>query len=358
MHEDFRDPNLVKTLLHRIEKVLEPPVTLMEVCGTHTVAFFRYGLRRLLPEGLRLLSGPGCPVCVTPDSIVDAALEIAQKPGVVLATFGDMLRVPGSRQSLEELKAAGAQVKVIYSPLEAVALAEQEPGRQVVFFAVGFETTAPMVAAAVLEAKGKGLTNFSLICAHKTIPGALQALLSSPEVRIDGLLCPGHVSTVIGTRPYEFIPRHFGIGAVVTGFEPVDLLQGIYLLLRQHREKAPRVENQYRRWVREGGNPAALKLLEQVFTPCGSYWRGLGYLEGTGLELKEEYQAFDALKRFQVVPEARPTRKGCRCGDVLRGVIAPPDCPLFATTCIPERPAGPCMVSVEGTCRAYYTYGR
>lgn len=358
MYREFRDPAMVKRLLSRIEAVLEPPVTLMEVCGTHTVAVFRYGLRRLLPEGLELLSGPGCPVCVTPDFIIDAALEIARQPGVVLATFGDMLRVPGSDQSLEELKAGGAQVKVIYSPLEALALAEEYPQRQVVFFAVGFETTVPMIAATVLKAKEKGLTNFSLLCAHKTIPGALRSLLSSPDVNIDGLLCPGHVSAVIGTRPYEFIPREFGIGAVVTGFEPVDLLQGIYLLLQQHREKAPRVENQYRRWVPAAGNPEALKLIRAVFAPCGSHWRGLGYLEGTGLELKEEYQAFDALRRFQVVPTVKPARKGCRCGDVLRGAMAPPDCPLFATTCSPERPVGPCMVSVEGTCRAYYTYGR
>lgn len=358
MHEGFRDPQLVQKLLRHVEEVLEPPVTLMEVCGTHTVAIFRHGLRRLLPPGLKLLSGPGCPVCVTPDAVIDAAIDIARQPGVVLATFGDMVRVPGSRQSLEELRAEGAQVKVIYSPLEAVTLAEQNPEQEVVFLAVGFETTVPMVAAAVLQAKQKGLANFSLLCAPKTIPGALRALLASPEVRIDGLLCPGHVSAVIGTRPYEFIPREFGIGAVITGFEPVDLLHGIYLLLRQHRDKAPRVENQYRRWVRPGGNPAAWRLVEEVFAPCGSHWRGLGYLEGTGLELREEYRAFDALRRFQVAPEVKPARKGCRCGEVLRGVIAPPECPLFAGACVPERPVGPCMVSVEGTCRAYYTYGR
>lgn len=358
MNKDFQDPQLTKKLLRRIEKAFHPPVTLMEVCGTHTMAIFRYGLRQVLPKGLRLLSGPGCPVCVTPDYLIDAAQGIAAQPDVLLATFGDMLRVPGSRGSLEELKAAGANVKVVYSPLEALALAEKYPKLQVVFFAIGFETTAPMIAATILRAKERGLTNFSIIEANKTMPGALKALLSAEDIRIDGLICPGHVSAIIGTEPYRFIPREFAIGAVVTGFGPVDILQGIYMLLKQLRENNPQVENQYRRWVPGTGNPEALKLIDQVFTAGGSHWRGLGYLEGTGLTLKTEYQEFDALRRFGIVLEEKPSPTGCRCGDVLRGIISPLDCPLFATVCVPEKPIGPCMVSIEGTCRAYYTYGR
>lgn len=358
MNKELRDPKVVKKLLRQIENLLVQPVTIMEVCGTHTMAVFRHGLKNMLPEQLKLLSGPGCPVCVTSDYVIDTALEIAKQPGVLLATFGDMLRVPGSGGSLETLKAAGANVRVVYSPMEAVKLAEENPHQEVVFFAIGFETTAPMIAASVFTAQQKQVTNFSIVGANKTIPGALRALLSSEELQVDGLLCPGHVSAIIGTEPYQFIPRELGIGAVVTGFEPVDILQGIYMLLKQIQEDSPRVEIQYRRWVSASGNPQALKLMEQVFAADGAHWRGLGYLPGTGLRLRPQYRQFDAVWRFNITVEEKPAKKGCRCGDVLRGVITPLECPLFATACVPEKPAGACMVSPEGTCAAYYKYGR
>jgi hydrogenase expression/formation protein HypD len=358
MNKEFRDPKAVEKLLSQIESLPAQPATIMEVCGTHTMAIFRHGLKNMLPAHLKLLSGPGCPVCVTPDYVIDTVLEIAKLPGVLLATFGDMLRVPGSSSSLEALKAAGANVKVVYSPLEAVNLAAKNPHQEVVFFAIGFETTTPMIAATVLTAQQRNIPNFSIVGANKTIPEALRALLSSEDLQVDGLLCPGHVSAIIGTEPYQFIPRELGIGAVITGFEPVDILQGIYMLLKQIQAGSPQVEIQYRRWVPAAGNPQALKLLEQVFEPDGAHWRGLGYLPGTGLQLRKEYRQFDAIWRFNVRVEEKPTKKGCRCGDVLRGVITPLECPLFATACVPEKPVGACMVSLEGTCAAYYKYGR
>ncbi|NLC77154.1 MAG: hydrogenase formation protein HypD [Clostridia bacterium] len=357
-NKEFRDPLVAQKLVQNIERLVTGPVNLMEVCGTHTMAIFRHGIRQMLPEKVKLLSGPGCPVCVTPDHLLDLAMEIARQPGVLLTTFGDMLRVPGSRYSLETLKAAGANVKVVYSPLEALKLAEEHPEQEVVFFAVGFETTAPVIAATIITAEQKQLTNFSVIGNNKTIPGALRALLSSGEVKVDGLLCPGHVSAVIGSEPYRFIPEELGIGAVITGFEPVDILQGIYLLLQQIQEGRPRVEIQYSRWVPPQGNPQALKLMEQVFDIEGTQWRGLGYLPGTGLKITDRYRQFDATWRFNIVVKEQPPKRGCRCGEVLRGIITPLECPLFAKACVPERPVGACMVSVEGTCAAYYKYGR
>lgn len=359
MNKEMRDPVLAKKILAKMEPLIDRPITLMEVCGTHTMALFRHGLRSVLPPKLRLLSGPGCPVCVTPSYLLDGALDVAQKPGVILTTFGDMLPVPGSKESLGQLKATGADIRIVYSPLDSVRLAEENPNREVVFFAVGFETTAPSIAATVLLGKEKGLKNFSIIGAHKTVPGALRALFTAGEIQIDGLICPGHVSAVIGTEPYRFLPEELGIATVITGFEPVEMLQGIYLLLKQINESKPRVETQYRAWVPPGGNPHALEVLYQVFEPSGAYWRGLGFLPDTGLTLREDFAEFDAIQKFKIDIQENPKEKpGCRCGDVLKGLITPLECPLFAKVCLPEKPVGACMVSLEGTCAAYYKYGR
>lgn len=353
----FRDPAKVKALLEKIQQFEGPPVSLMEVCGTHTMAIFRYGIKGVLPSWIRLLSGPGCPVCVTSYRAIDTAIEMACRPGVIFTTFGDMIRVPGSSTGLSGAKAQGADVRVIYSPLEAVNLARKNPAKEIIFFAIGFETTAPVIAAAVLNAREQGLENFSILGTNKTIPQALKVLLTGSDVKVDGLICPGHVSTIIGSNPYEFIPRELGIPAVITGFEPVDILQGIYLLLGQIKRNAPRVEIQYRRGVTKEGNPHALEMIDQVFETVDDYWRGLGIIPGSGLKLKEEYSYFDAARKFPVeVPEVKEPA-GCRCGEVLRGAMIPLECPLFGKMCTPERPVGACMVSLEGTCAAYYKYG-
>jgi hydrogenase expression/formation protein HypD len=331
------------------------PVRIMEVCGTHTMSAFRSGLRSVLPPGLQLLSGPGCPVCVTPGEYVDHALALADRPDTVITTFGDLLRVPGSRSSLEVARARGASVRIVYSALDALALARQE-GREVVFLGVGFETTAPGSAWAIREA-ARGVPNFSVLGAHKTMPEAMAALLRSGELRIDGFLCPGHVSVIIGSRPYEFIPREFGRPCVVTGFEPADMLEGITRLLRQVAEGRAEVEIQYTRSVSPEGNPRAQALLGEVFEPCDAEWRGLGRIPGSGLRIRDRFGAQDAARRFPGIQAAKASEpRGCRCGDVLRGAATPAECPLFRTACTPATPVGACMVSSEGTCAAYYRY--
>ena len=364
VHE-FRDPAaaaaLTKSIARRVAQIAKNrpaalPITLMEVCGTHTVAVFRHGIRQLLPKGVRLLSGPGCPVCVTPNGEIDQAIALAGLPGVILTTFGDMLRVPGSRSSLQQARAAGADVRVVYSPLDAVRLAQTTPDRQVVFFAVGFETTSPAVAGALVEAHRLGVPSFSALSAHKVIPPAMKVLLESGETRIDGFICPGHVSTIIGARPYEFIARDHGVPCVVAGFEPLDILQGIDMLVAQVGAAEARVEVQYRRTVRWDGNEAAQRYLAEVFEPQDVAWRGLGVIPQSGLKLRSAYQEFDAARRFPLETPPEREHPGCLCGAVLRGAKEPPDCRLFAKGCTPEHPVGPCMVSTEGTCAAWYQY--
>ena len=358
LNKELRNPGTVKALLKKINEFGTRPVTLMEVCGTHTMAIFRYGIKDMLPSNIRLLSGPGCPVCVTSLWTIDTALEIAKQPGVIFTTFGDMVRVPGSRTSLAELKAAGIDLRIVYSPLEALQLAEENPAREVVFFAIGFETTAPTIAAAVLSSCERGINNFFILGSNKIVPQALKVLLTGSDVKVDGLICPGHVSTVIGSSQYEFIPQELGIPAVITGFEPVDILQGILLILNQIKSDVPRVEIQYRRGVDKEGNTHALALLYQVFEPADDYWRGLGEIPGTGLKIKKEYRDYDAALRFPVRVPKMKEPVGCRCGDVLRGAITPLECPLFNNSCHPEKPVGACMVSMEGICAAYYKYGK
>lgn len=353
----FKDPRLARGLVESIrELVPDGGATLMEVCGTHTVAIARNGIRTLMPEGVRLASGPGCPVCVTSNHDIDKIIALARVEGVTIATFGDMTRVPGSTSSLLAEQAAGRSVEIVYSPLDALKLAQENPDRQIVFVGVGFETTTPLVAMAVKRAKAAGLENFSVYGAHKNMPGALEVIINDPELKVDALILPGHVSTIIGVEPYRFLAEKYGVPGVITGFEPVDVLQGIAMIMRQLHEGRADIEIAYSRGVMAEGNPVALAAIDEVFEACSSTWRGLGEIPGSGYRIREEYAEFDAMRRF--APEVEPTveHKGCRCGDVLRGVMPPNECPLFRTVCSPENPVGPCMVSSEGSCAAYYRY--
>jgi hydrogenase expression/formation protein HypD len=355
----FRNPELARGLAAAIAGTLRKhphPVTLMEVCGTHTMAIGQHGLRALLPPQLRLVAGPGCPVCVTPIDFIDHAVALARRPGTMIATFGDMVRVPGSSSSLQREQATGAGVTVVYSPLDAVALAEKHPDRSVVFLGAGFETTAPATAGAVVSARRLGLANFFVLCAHKTIPAALALLAADPGLRVDGLLCPAHVSAIIGANAYRPLAEKHRIPCVITGFEPVDILQGVLMLVRQVVAGRARVENQYRRVVRPAGNRTAQALLAEVFDSCDTRWRGLGTIPGSGLRLRPAYAACEAA-RLPVVIEPPREPAGCRCGEVLTGKARPADCPLFGTVCTPADPVGACMVSSEGTCAAEYKYG-
>jgi len=355
--EEFRQGAVAAKIVERLRAYVSRPVNLMEVCGTHTVSIFRHGIRSLLPRSVTMLSGPGCPVCVTANADLDKAIALAEIPGIILATFGDMFKVPASRSSLREAKAEGADVRLVYSTLDALEIARANPQRQVVFFAVGFETTAPTIACSILEAEREGIGNFSIVSVHKLIPPAIKALLDGEEVRIDGFLLPGHVSTIIGSRPYEFIPGGYGVACAIAGFEPLDILGGIEMLLRQIADGEVRVEIGYRRAVRREGNPLALEQMYRVFEVCDAEWRGLGVIPDSGLRLRREYEGFDAERRFDVNTPPPREHPACRCGEVLRGVTSPPECPLFARACTPERPIGPCMVSVEGSCAAWYQYG-
>jgi hydrogenase expression/formation protein HypD len=358
--EEYRDQELVKQLSRRIYDLFTAPDTLMEVCGTHTMAVARFGLKSLLPPGLNLVSGPGCPVCVTSQEDIDAFLSLGNMPQAILATFGDMMRVPGSVTSLERERAEGTEVRVVYAPLDAVALAREHPQREVIFFGVGFETTMPATALAVKAASVENLPNFSVLSVHKTMPAALGALLGSGEVRVSGLLLPGHVTTITGPSAYDFIPQEYHLPCAVTGFEPVDILLGVSSLLKQITEGRPVVDNVYTRAVKAPTNPRAQVLLEEVFLPEDAVWRGLGLIPGSGAGVREEYASFDAKRRFgdrlSQAPPAKPT--ACRCGEVLRGTLTPQDCPQFDRTCNPAQPLGPCMVSHEGACAAAYKFER
>jgi hydrogenase expression/formation protein HypD len=358
--DEFRDQALVQDLARRLQALSEGPATVMEVCGTHTMAAARFGLKTLLPPGVELISGPGCPVCVTAQSDLDAFLALGAEPQVVLASFGDMLRVPGTHTSLEGLRAQGAEVRVVYSPLDAVELARQTPAKHLVWFGVGFETTMPATALAIQTAAACELDNFSVWCVHKTMPAALQALLAGGEVRVSGLLCPGHVTTIIGTTAYDFIPADFGLPCAVAGFEPVDMLLGVESILRQLKNHQAMVDNVYTRAVQLPPNPRARELLTAVFAPEDADWRGLGVIPGSGVSIRETYARFDAKARFPQIWErlAPPPPSPCRCGEVLRGVMRPAGCPLFAAVCTPAQPLGPCMVSTEGACAAAYRYER
>lgn len=359
--DEFRDRGLVQNMAANIRTMaerLESPVNFMEVCGTHTMSIYQYGIRTLLPENVRLVSGPGCPVCVTPIGYVDKALACTADPRNIVATFGDMLRVPGSHSSLMEKRAGGADIRIVYSPLDAVSLARNNPERRVVFLGVGFETTAPTIAASILEATRLELKNYCVLAAHKTMPAAMEVLTADPELALSGYLCPAHVSTVIGANAYKPLAEKYHIPCVVTGFEPADVMQGIEMLLAQNLHNESRVEIQYSRAVSWEGNSKAQAILHQLFEPCDAVWRGLGVLPGSGLAIRAEYADFDAERILDLdVPDA-VENPACLCGDVLKGKLTPFSCPLFSTLCTPETPVGACMVSSEGTCAAAYKYGR
>jgi len=357
---EFRDPAVARRLLAAIEETVRGyrgSMTLMEVCGTHTMAIYQHGIRALLPEPIRLISGPGCPVCVTPVDYVDHAVALCRRPGTLIATFGDMVRVPGSSSSLLHEQARGADVRIVYSPLDAVALARGNPDKTVVFLGVGFETTAPTIAGSVVEAQRLGLTNYFVLCAHKTIPGPMAVLADDPELQVDGYICPAHVSAIIGADAYRPLARDHKVPCVITGFEPLDMLQGVAMLARQIVAGEARVETQYSRVVKPRGNTRARDLLYRVFEPCDARWRGIGVIPGSGLCLRPEYAAFDAAARLPVEVEEPREHQGCACGDILKGKAAPRDCSLFRKICTPENPVGACMVSSEGTCAAEYKYG-
>lgn len=354
--DEYRDGAVARRYAQAIARLCTRPWVIMEVCGGQTHSIVRHGIDRLLPDSVSLLHGPGCPVCVTPTATVDAAISLAQRDGVVLCSFGDMLRVPGETGSLLSAKARGADVRMVYSPLDALALAHAEPDRQVVFFAVGFETTAPATAMAVLQAEREGLDNFSLLVSHVLVPPAIEALLDDAHNRVQAFLAAGHVCTVMGYREYEPIARRYGVPIVVTGFEPVDLLQGLYLCIAQLERGEARVENQYSRMVSRDGNAAAQQAMSRVFMTCDQRWRGMGGLADSGLALAPRYACFDACVRFGI-RIADEERKGeCISGEILRGGRKPPDCPAFGTRCTPDHPLGATMVSSEGACAAYYRF--
>ena len=364
--DEYRDPIAARALVGEITALAERlptpdggPLKFMEVCGGHTHTIYKHGIENVLPPTVELVHGPGCPVCVIPMGRVDDAIAVARTPGVIFTSFGDMMRVPGGDGNLLEAKAQGADVRMVYSPLDALRVAEANPERQVVFFAVVFETTAPATAVTLLKAKARGITNFSVFCNHVTIVPPLRAILESPDLRLDGFLGPGHVSTVIGNRPYRFVPATYAKPLVTAGFEPLDILQAILMLLRQLEQGRCEVENQYTRAVPEEGNPKALEILAQVFELRPHFeWRVLGFISQSALRLNADYAAFDAEARFELPGVRVADPKACQCGEVLKGVIKPWECKVFGTACTPETPIGTCMVSSEGACAAYYNYGR
>lgn len=355
--DEFRDQKKIQIIINKIRNYSAQKVSLMEFCGGHTVAILKYGIRQVMPSGVAMLSGPGCPICVTDNSELDKAMELAVLDKVIFTTYGDMLRVPGSYKSLSQLKSEGAQVQFVYSPGDALKIAEEHRDRIIIFFAVGFETSAPALAATVLKARKKKVSNFYVYSGLKITPVAARAILQMAEVKIHGILGPGHVSTIIGLNPWSFIPSEHKIPVVISGFEPLDILLSLDMLLAQITDGRARIENEYSRSVAEHGNLKAIELMNCVFEIQDTAWRGLGVLPMSGLKLNEEFSEFDAEKKFDVPVHPVKHNPACRCAEVLRGVLTPPECPLFRQQCNPSQPVGPCMVSPEGSCAAYYNYG-
>jgi hydrogenase expression/formation protein HypD len=358
--DEYRDPAAARAIVARITSLGgDDHFKFMEICGGHTHTIYRHGIEHVLPPSIELVHGPGCPVCVIPMGRVDDAISLAKEPGVIFTSFGDMMRVPGSQGNLLKAKAEGADVRFVYSPLDALRIAVGNPGRQVVFFAVGFETTAPSTAVTLLQARARGISNFRVFSNHVTIVPPLKAILGSPDLRLDGFLGPGHVSTVIGQRPYGFVAEQYGKPLVTAGFEPLDILQAIAMLVAQIRDGRCEIENQYSRVVKEEGNPKALAVLAEVFELRSEFeWRGLGFIPGSALKLRPEFAEFDAELHYRLPGIRVPDPKACQCGEVLKGVIKPWECKVFGTACTPETPIGTCMVSSEGACAAYYNFGR
>jgi len=354
---EYCDRELANKLVARIHHQSTKPIKLMEFCGGHTTAIFKYGIRQLLPKTIEMLSGPGCPVCVTANSDLDKAVALAHLPNVIITSFGDMIRVPGSYSSLQLAKAEGDNVRVVYSTQDAIAIARDNPDKSVIFIGIGFETTAPTIAASIQQAEQENINNYYVLSLHKLSPPIMKAILDMGELKLDGIICPGHVSTIIGSYPYQFIPDNYGIASVISGFEPVDILLCVDMLVNQIESGQPRVEIAYRRGVKPEGNQPALEIMDTVFEVCPANWRGIGSVPSSGLRLKQQYQQFDAESNFTIDPEPTQEPQGCICGNVLRGVSRPPECKLFRTACTPEHPVGPCMVSSEGSCATYYHYG-
>jgi hydrogenase expression/formation protein HypD len=360
--DEFRDTYKAEALEWQIQKLgnlLKKPVKIMEVCGGHTHSIFKYGIEEFLPSSVELIHGPGCPVCVMPKGRIDDAIYIAQNPEVILTTFGDTMRVPGSKISLLQARASGADIRMVYSPLDCLQIAKNNPEKEIVFFAIGFETTAPSTAFTILQAAAENINNFSMFCNHVLVIPALKALLDNPDLQLDGFVGPGHVSMVIGSNPYEFISQEYKKPIVISGFEPLDILQSIWMLLWQLVENRCEVENQYSRLVEEQGNQQAIKAINQVFEVRKTFaWRGLDEIPYSGLKIRPEYAKFDAEAKFTIPNLKISDHKACQCGEILKGVLKPWQCKVFGTACTPEKPIGSCMVSSEGACAAYYKYGK
>ena len=358
--DEFRNKDIIKSISQRIFEIMpKAEIKIMEVCGTHTQSFQRFGLRNLIPDSLHLIAGPGCPVCVSTQDYIDKVIQLSKNPDTIILSFGDMLRVPGTETSLEKQRARGSDVRIIYSAWDSLKIAKVNPKRLIIFLAVGFETTAPTLALTIQAAKREKLSNLFFFTALKLIPPAMDALVSDRQLKIGGFLCPGHVSTIIGSQAYECIPKTYKIGCCVAGFEPLDILEGIYFLLRQIIHKKPSVDNQYLRVVKKKGNPKAQAIIKQVFKISDAVWRGLGEIPQSGLRIRSEFSSFDVEKTvpINIKHKALNTKqKKCRCGDVLKGIIQPAECYLFGKACRPSNPYGPCMVSSEGACNAYYRY--
>ncbi|MBI4851437.1 MAG: hydrogenase formation protein HypD [Acidobacteria bacterium] len=357
--DEYRSEELAKKLLQELLEITNKPLSIMEVCGGHTHTIFKYGIEDLLPENITMVHGPGCPVCVIPLGRVDDAISIACSPRVIFTTFGDTMRVPGSKISLLQAKASGADIRMVYSPLDALKIAKKNPDKEIVFFAIGFETTTPSTAMTILQAAKEGIKNFSIFANHIMVVPVLKALLDSPDLKLDGFIGPGHVSTVIGTKPYEFIASDYKKPIVISGFEPLDILQSVYMVVKQIVNNEARVENQYKRVVEENGNQRALQAILEVFEARDSFeWRGLGSIAYSGMKLRQKYAEFDAELKFRVAGLQVADHKACQCGEILKGVKKPWECKVFGTACTPETPIGACMVSSEGACAAYYNFGR
>ena len=355
--DEFRDPGLARKMAGILSEYKGKPISVMEVCGTHTMALSRFGIRNILPEGIRLVSGPGCPVCVTPVSYINAALELARHPKTIIATFGDMIRVPGTESSLQREKAMGADIRIVYSPLDALKIAAEHPDSRVVFLSIGFETTTPGAALTIRKAKADGIGNFSMLMANKTMPEVIKLLASDSSVKIDAYLYPGNVCAITGTKLYGELAEQYGISGAVTGFEPLDLLYSLIYLVSALKGERAFVYNQYSRVVKPEGNPAALDVMQEVFEPRDASWRGIGNIPGSGLKIVNSYEEYDAWKVYSLHQREIPEPAGCKCGEILKGRTTPASCGLFGTACSPDNPVGPCMVSSEGTCAAFYKYG-
>lgn len=366
--DEFRNPEKAQGLQKEIAQLSlqisrnshkNKHLKIMEVCGGHTHAIFKYGIEEILPDNIELIHGPGCPVCVMPKGRIDDAIALCQAPNIIFTTFGDAMRVPGSKTSLLQAKAEGADIRMVYSPLDSLKIAKENPRQEIVFFGLGFETTAPSTAFTILQAAAENITNFSLFSNHVLVIPALEALLANPDLQLDGFVGPGHVSMVIGTEPYQFIPQTYHKPIVISGFEPLDIFQSIWMLLKQIKENRCEVENQYNRLVEKGGNQNAIQAINQVFTVRDKFeWRGLGEIPNSGLKIRPEYAQFDAEAKFTIPNLKVPDHKACQCGEILKGVLKPWECKVFGTACTPETPIGTCMVSSEGACAAYYKYGR